>query len=723
MTMPAARNLDQARAHQRAGRLGQAESLCRQALADEPGHADALGLLGLVLAGQGKTAEAAEAFAGAAAARPEEFTFHLNLGTALCGSGRLEAGIEAFRRAQALRPTSAQALYNLGRALLDADRPGEAVDALQRAVALEPKLAIAHHNRGIALGRVGRIDEAIEAYRQATVARPDFVDAFLSLGNALQSRGRPDEALIACRRAAELRPDLAEVQNNLAGALRETGQVDEALAAYRRALQLRPDYAEALCNAGVTLAAAGRMDEAMIGCSRAVELAPANAEMHNSLGNIHKDQGRAEKAVACYRRAIELDATDAAAHSNVIYGMHLVPGIGADQILVEAREWNRLHAAPLRAMIRPFGNEASPDRRLRIGLISADLSRHVVGWNLLPLLRNRDRLVIELYLYSSGSRPDSVTALLRDTADGGCDIVGLPDEAAAELIRRDGIDVLIELSVHTRGNRLPLLARKPAPVQATYLGYCGTTGVETIDYRFSDSYFDPPDADLSCYSERTVRLSSYWCYLPPGPTAEPGGQPADSAGMVTFGSLNNFAKASPAALELWAKVLASVPGSRLLLRANPGKHLEDVRGYFTRTGVAADRIEFVGRRSWHDYLRSYDRIDVALDPLPYGGGMTTCDALWMGVPVVTLPGRTAIGRGGVSILGTLGLTELVAESPQKYVEIAAALAGDVARLRQLRRELRPRMQASPLLDGRRFAADIEAACRTMWRHWCASGGR
>jgi predicted O-linked N-acetylglucosamine transferase (SPINDLY family) len=357
---------------------------------------------------------------------------------------------------------------------------------------------------------------------------------------------------------------------------------------------------------------------------------------------------------------------------------------------------------------------------LKIGYVSSDLRGHVVGWNLLPFMRCHDHQGFEIFCYHSAVHgQDKLTRQLRQASDHWREVTFLDDRRLAEQIRADGIDVLVDLSLHTANNRLVTFAMEPAPVQITYLAYCGTSGVQAMHYRFSDPHLDPPGQDLSCYSEQTVRLPrTYWCYEPGGAAPEVSALPANQNGFVTFGCMNQFAKVSTATLEVWGRVLARVPGSRLLMYASPGKHLEAIENQFRRNGIASDRVQFIGRQGWDQYIRTYHRIDVALDPFPYNGGITTCDTLWMGVPVVTLSGPTAVGRAGRSILSNVGLAELVARDAEQYVQIAADLAADPTRLADLRRSIRQRMKASPLMDAKQFAADIESAYRRLWRTWC-----
>jgi len=306
--------------------------------------------------------------------------------------------------------------------------------------------------------------------------------------------------------------------------------------------------------------------------------------------------------------------------------------------------------------------------------------------------------------------------------------LGFNDEQLADQVRQDRIDILVDLAMHAEGSRLLAFARKPAPVQVTYLAYAGTTGLETMDYRLTDQYMDPPstssgqapDADESAYSEKSVRLKSYWCYQPRAEAPEVGQLPALArAGTVTFACLNNYAKVSPKVLGVWCQVLRRVPSSRLVVYSREGTHRQRAIDIVRAEGIDVSRFEFVGPVVTAEYFRRYLGIDVALDPFPYPGGTTTCDALWMGVPVVTLAGRTAVSRGGVSILSNVGLPELIARSPEEYVQIAATLAGDLPRLAGLRAGLRPRLLASPLMDAAGFVRDVEGAFRQMWRAWCA----
>lgn len=350
------------------------------------------------------------------------------------------------------------------------------------------------------------------------------------------------------------------------------------------------------------------------------------------------------------------------------------------------------------------------------------MRQHPVGFFLLPLFEAHDRRLFDLTCYADVRVPDELTRRLESQVTTWRNTAGVPDADLAAQIRADRIDILVDLAMHSANNRLRVFARKPAPVQVTYLAYCSTTGLDAIDWRITDRFLDPPGEDDAAYSERSMRLgqSCYWCYQPPIETDGPevGPLPALGSGRTTFGCLNDFSKIGRSLLETWCRLLATVPRSELVLHAPPGSAREGARAGFSQMGVDPGRLQFVDRAPLAQYLAAHGRIDVALDPFPYGGGRTTCDALWMGVPVVSLSGRTGVGRGGTSILNNLGLSELVAKTPDEYIAIAANLGTDLPRLAHLRGGLRERMERSPLMNRDGFAREMEAAYRQMWREYC-----
>jgi predicted O-linked N-acetylglucosamine transferase (SPINDLY family) len=540
--------------------------------------------------------------------------------------------------------------------------------------------AVEHH-------RAGRLGEAAVRYRQILKHAPQSPEVLVLLASILEDTGRAVEAAEIYRQIVMLRPADPDGYVGLGNCLRQLGDLDGAIGAYRRAIDHRPDYVGAL----------------------------------NNLANALWDSGNLEEAIPLLRTASAV-GTDPAAASNLVYSLHFDPSVSPRELRAEHDLWNQRFARPLFTRM-DHGNARDPNRRLRIGYVSPDFHNHPVALFMLPLLEHHDRSGFEITCYSDAF-PDGITHRLASLAQRWRDTRVLSDEQLTQQICADQIDILVDLALHSRGSRLLTFARKPAPVQVTYLGYCSTTGLDTMDYRLSDPYLDPPSppgSDLSIYSEVTVRLpATYWCYRPIFDVPAPQPPPALSQGFVTFGCLNNFYKIRPRVLDAWMKLVRELPDSRLILHAHAGAHRERVSSRFKAAGVDPGRVEFVGGQSLVGYFETYRRIDVALDPFPFPGATTTLDALWSGVPVVTLAGSSAVSRAGVSILSNLGLTELIATSVDQYVEIARSLTVDLQRLMDLRATLRDRMKSSPLTDATRFVQDLENVFREMWRRWRAS---
>jgi predicted O-linked N-acetylglucosamine transferase (SPINDLY family) len=748
---------DMAVQHHQAGRLNEAESIYRQILAAQPWHADTLHHLGIMAHQVGKNEVAVDLLRQTIALEPASPNAYCNLGNALTELGRFDEAIAACGQAITLRPSLAEAHYNQGNAF---DKKGQAEDAIaayRRAIALQPGYAAAFNNLGNALRGTGQIEEAIAACRGALALRPDYPEALNNLGAALYDQGQGEEALAAYRQAIALRPDFAEAYNNLGLALRGAGRLEEAIAAYRQvitlkprdheaynklgvalfdggkfeeaiaayqqAIALNPDFPDAHSNLAAVLGLGGRYEEAIAACRQAIALRPDCPEAYSNLGNTLQDRGRLDEALAAYREAIALKPTLADAHSNLLFCMNYHPGLEPSAIAEEHRRWARQHGEPLRPFIQPRSNDRAPGRRLRIGYVSPDFRDHSVAYFFEGLLAHHDPAQVEVFCYAEVANPDAVTARLQRTAGHWRSTPGMTDARVAELIRRDGIDILVDLAGHSAKNRLLVFARKAAPVQVTWLGYPNTTGLATMDYRLTDALADPPGADEDLYRERLVRLPrSGWCYRPSAEAPSVSASPHAATGHITFGCFNARPKLNEPLLELWAKILLAVPGSRLLLKNRAVGEAASERRWqagFAEAGIRPERVEGVGHVADKTaHLACYGRVDIALDSFPYHGTTTTCEALWMGVPVVTLAGPTHVSRVGASVLGNLGLAELVATSPGDYVRIAAGLAGDLPRLAGLRATLRTRMETSPLMDAPAFARDMEAAYRAMWRTWC-----
>ncbi len=739
--------------HHRAGRLREAETIYRQILAADPNHLDAWHLLGLIACQVGKHQAGVECIQRALTLKPDWAPAHFNLGNAWKDQGKLDLAIACYQRAlqldpdyaeahnnlglawrdhgdldQAvacyqqtirLRPGFALAHNNLGNALALAGKPDEAAACYQRALQLEPGYAEAHNNLGSVLKGQGKLDEAVACYQRALELEPGCAEVHNNLGNVFMDEGKLDEAAACYQRALRLKPDDADAINNLGNVFKDRGELDEAAACYQRALQRKPDYALAHYNLGLVCHDRGDLDEAVACYRQALRWDPAYAIAYNNLGNALKDQGNLGEAVASFRRAVELEPDVPTAHSNLLYTLVFCPGYDARAILEEHRLWSRRFAEPLARLIEPHSNDRSCHRRLRIGYVSPDLCDHAQSFFTAPLLSAHDHENFEITCYADVARPDEITARLRSLADVWRNIAGLTDEEVVRLVRQDRIDILVNLTMHMAGNRLLVFAHKPAPVQVSWLAYPGTSGLSTVDYRLTDPYIDPPGLHDHDYSEESIRLpDAFWCYDPLAGEPAVSALPAVENGSITFGCLNNFCKVNDSVLKLWAQVLKAVDGSRLLLLAPGGSVRGRTLDLLEREGVRRDRVTFVARQPRPRYLELYHRIDIGLDTFPYNGHTTSLDAFWLGVPVVTLVGPTPVARAGLSLLTNLGLSELVAETPDQFVSIAVALAGDVPRLCELRATLRDRLRASPLMDAPRFARMVEAAYREMWRRWC-----
>jgi protein O-GlcNAc transferase len=571
--------------------------------------------------------------------------------------------------------------------LLRRGRRDEAEAVFRRIISVNSRDAVAWCYLGVIREARSQLPEAEAAYRRALTGDPRLPQAHSNLGGVLNRQGRHQEAEAACRHAIHLAPDLVEGRNNLAVALKELGRLAEAEQVFQRVLATRPDLPQVEANLAAVLRAMGRMEEA----------------------------GRHAG------RAIELGLDDAALFSDWLSSQQYVEGADPARLAALHAGWDRRYATRLPPIWRPDLVRAEPDRRLRLGFVSPDLCYHPVGFFLIRTLENLDPAEIEIICYNDRAEKDRMTERFRAVSLRWRDVLGRSHDLLAEQIRDDGIDILVDLAGHTGGNRMLTFARRPAPVQVTWIGYEGTTGLSEMDFLLGDRYMTPEE-DEPYYREKIVRLPDcYLCYEPFKDSPEVSPLPASETGHVTFGSCNNLGKINQGVVAAWAEILHRVPGSRLLMKYG-GLEDESMQARFLQLfaahGVGAERITFEGWSPLSVFLDRHGRIDIALDTFPFSGGATTCHALWMGVPVVTWPGKTFAGRHSLSYLSTVALTETIAASREEYVQIAVALAVNLPRLAAIRAGLRQKMAASPLCDGTRFAQNLTTILRNVWREWC-----
>jgi len=573
---------------------------------------------------------------------------------------------------------------------------------------------------GLASQQQGDYAGAERAYRSVLDAQPEHPTALHLLGHALTLQGKSAQAVSVLSRAAALMPEDADVSVNLAQALQREGHLAAAQQALQRALASRPEFVAAWLSLAGIMIEADRLDEAEDCFRRVLELEPGFAEAHYNYGNLLHREGRIGEAINHYRVAIALKPDFVRAHSNLVYALNFSEEISIGEIFNEHREWARRHAEPLAATARPHPNLRTIGRALRVGYVSANFRDHAVTSFFESTLANHDPERVLAYCYSDVERPDSQTERLRRAASVWRDIVGEDDEVVAELVRRDQIDILVDLTGHTDNHRLLVFARRPAPVQVTWNGYANTTGMLAMDYRITDARADPPGMTEHLHTEKLVRLPGiYMAFTPPAASPNVSPPPVLQAGHIAFGSFNAFSKVTTQVIRVWSNILLALPRSRLLMFTVPaGRTRDRTIREFAAHGIGGTRLEFVTRLPVMKFLEAHSRVDVALDPFPFSGTTTTCQTLWMGVPVVTLAGKSHVSRVGVTMLTAVGLEQCVADDENDYVRKAVALAADPARLQELRHSLRDHMSISPLMDGAKLTHFLEDAYSKMWEDYC-----
>lgn len=706
----------------RLGRLSEAEARYRQALAIAPEAVGVRNNLGNALRGLGRLDEALAAYRETLRLQPDFYETQYNMADTLKSLGQLDEAISLYEGVLQRRPDFVAAYNGLGNAVQLLDRFDDAIGYYNKALAIDPDYADAHNNVGSALQEVGRFDAALAHYEQALRIRPDYPEAYNNMGNCLKLLGRLGEAVAHYEQALSLRPDYAEALNNLGNALKDMGRVDEAVVCYGKALDIKPAFAEVHYNLGNSLKYLGRMDEAIDRYQEALVHNQDYAEVYNNMANAFKDLARFDEAFQCYEKTLELRPQCADFFSNYLFARNLVPNTQA-ALFQEYQRFSDRFERPLRGTRVPHANVAQPDRPLRIGYVSGDFCVHALSHFIGRVLACHDAGSHVVHCYQTSTKYDAVSEAMRGYVARWRSLVGLSDDAAADMIRADGIDILVDLSGHTAGNRLLVFARKPAPVQVTWLGFLNTTGLESMDYILCNRWLVRPedvpycsetpwyfDGPSSCFDNEALRGS-----VPVGPL------PAWNNGWVTFGSFNQYCKINRHVVDCWVRILRSVPESRLYCKAkvfNSASVCAAFAERFQRHGIDASRLVLEGGSSMRDFLLAHHEVDIALDSFPYNGGTITCHSLSMGVPVLTLKGQSVISHVGESFLRPLGLDDWVADGEDDYVVKAVAWAGRLDELGALRQTLRQRF-ARTYGDAAGFTRRLEAAYRGMWERWCA----
>lgn len=604
----------------------------------------------------------------------------------------------------------------LGAILRARHEHGDALPHLKKAAEINPGDASAHFNLANALRDLGRPEEASRHYHRALKLKPDLPHGFFHLGNMQQDTGQMAMAERSFRRALEFTPDHIESLSNLACLLQECGRLSEALELSHRALEIQPANAALHYNHCDLLLEMGLLDQAENAARKVMGLAPDTAQTHSLQANVHTARSDLDGAVYAYMRALSLEPDNTDIHSNLLFTLSYLPAWNQADTLKHAKAFGRTCSEKAKKISQEWAGDTSP-KVLRVGLVSADLRNHPVGHFLEGVLDNTDPERIELVALSTQNFEDELTRRIRPAFSEWHSLAAIPDHEAASMIRRLGLHVVLDLSGHTAGNRLPLFAYRLAPVQATWLGYFATTGVEEMDYLIADPVSLPAKCERH-FTETIWRLpDTRLCFTPPWIDIDVNPLPALSSGVVTFGSTSNLLKLNDEVIAIWSRILNSVPRSRLLLQAKQLNHADAknmLLKRFDTHGVKPERLILEAPAERQSYLRTYHRVDLCLDPFPFPGGTTTAESLWMGVPVLTLNGDNFLARQGSSIMAAVGLEEWIAKDKEDYLARAVKHSQSIESLAHLRQNLRSKTLASPLCDAQRFARNLESAVWGMW---------
>jgi predicted O-linked N-acetylglucosamine transferase (SPINDLY family) len=699
---------------EKVGEPDEALRLLRVAVRLDPDSTHAQSDLCRCLLGAGDLTGAHAAILDALQRRPDDPGLSLAMGNVCMAMGNADEAISHIDRVLASRGDSPHILVNKGAALRMKNQTDEALQCFDKALQIDTGFAGAHLNIGVTFQGLERHAQAIEAFERLVALEPENADAHDALGCAQLNAGRIDQSIASHRMALELDSDRAGTHVNLGLALSERGDTHGAIATYRDGLAVK-ELETLHQNLGNALLTLGSVHEATASFERACELGPDNLTNRINLANAYAARGLVDRALVEYRHAIERSPDRVVGRSNMLFYLS-TSGAPAVEYLAEARRFDEsLKRVALPALDLRGQSERRP---LRVGIVSGDLRHHPVGFFIEGILEKLDRGVLEVHAYTTIARVDPVTVRLQSLCAHWTLLKGIGDDEAARRIRDDGIDILIDLSGHTGDNRLGVFARRPAPLQVSWLGYWASTGLSSIDYVLADALCVPPGEE-DCFVETVWRLpDTRLCFTPPKDAPDITPLPALQDGRITFGSFQRISKMTDEVLAVWGRIFDAVPGASLLIRSAQTGRSEQVEELLVRlksVGIAPERVMVLGPVLHGEYLQTYQRVDIVLDTFPFPGGTTTCEGLWMGVPTLTLDGDSMISRQGAAMMTAAGLRDWVADTPETYIAKAVLFASDPAALAALRSGMRQRLLASPLFDVERFARHFENALTAMWR--------
>ena len=719
-TEPSHKQLETLLKYYQDGRYVEAEKLALLITKKFPKHQFAWKVLTVIFNRTNKISEALYAVKKSVQLNPNDIESYKNLSFILQKLGKLNEAEESYKKILILKPDSIEVYNYLGVLQHEQGKFIEAEASYRKMIALKPGFAEVYNNLGNTLNEQGKFIEAEASFRKAIILKPEYFEVYYNMGIMLNVQHKFNEAEESYKKALAIKPDYVEAYNNLGNTLNEQGKFIEAEVSFRKAIALKPDHVVAYNNLGITLDEQGKFIEAEASFRKAIALKPDYTEAYSNLGKILHELGKLEEAIENYDKAIKSKVDYFKAYNNknfcLNYSSSYSPLYIYTQHLKFEKQFGGFKAkSPLSVKIKKKSNE-----RLRIGYVSGDFRAHSVAYFFKPLLQNHNSHVVETFCYYNNNFIDKITNNIMTTCDHWRSIFGITDSEIFKIIRKDKIDILVDLSGHTGKNNLLVFAQKPAPIQVTWLGYPNTTGLSSIDYRFTDIIADPIGEADDLHSEKLLRLpNGFLCFQGNEKVLSKSDPPQTHYDYITFGSFNNLSKITSEVIDVWSKILNLIPKSHLILKCRKLKHNKDYYyELFKNKGIDKERIQLYEHLpSTSDHLELYNSIDIVLDPFPYNGATTTCEALWMGVPVITLLGDSHAGRVGASILTNVGLKDFIARDIDSYINLAVKMSANTKKLKEIRMTLRRQMQESLLCDARSFADNVETSYKDMWHNY------